>query len=307
MAMDKSSRRRTAPSGPSLFDALEDVEVSTRSGETDYVTDGDGLPAERIKPHTQQKYEIVRFYVEICGSVRRRWVEEYGCATTYIDLYSGPGRAYERATGNFCDTSPLIALASSKVKTGDPGFTHMFLADADGALVDAAAERLKRQGANVMREHGRAEQTVDKLIPALPRGLHFALLDPYSLNAIPFEVIRKLADVEHLDMLIHFSELDLRLNMKFNVEGKQDHLDAVVPNWRKVYDDGRSKEWNRAAILKSWCDSIGALGKQVRGAKGVTARGNVMYHLVLFSGHRLAAQFWSEMERRWPQQQPLGL
>lgn len=44
----------------------------------------DALPAEVLKPHSAEKHAIVERYVDICNSVRGRWVNERGKRATYV-------------------------------------------------------------------------------------------------------------------------------------------------------------------------------------------------------------------------------
>ena len=88
------------------------------------------------------------------------------------------------------------------------------VADADSRLVAATVERLRRENAPVYSETGPAEVTVDRIIPKLNKsGLHFAFLDPYNLGALPFKVIKKLAQLQRMDILVHVSVQDLNRNL----------------------------------------------------------------------------------------------
>jgi three-Cys-motif partner protein len=231
--------------------------------------------------------------------VRRQWVEEYGLAASYIDPFCGPGRVQEQSSGNFLDGSPLLAWDTSQRLFGarDTHFTDVILGDSNEELVDHAATRLREVGANVHTFPGAAEDTVESIAAALRPGFHFAFLDPYALAPLPFSVIKRLAEVDHLDMLIHFSEYDLRLNLDFNVTGAHKNLDRFCPRWHERYEEKESKENIRRAIRELWCEMIGDLGKPVRGARGVTKGTNVQYWLFLFSGNKLAGRFWDEMLR----------
>ena len=61
---------------------------------------------------------------------------------------------------------------------------------------------------------GEANVVINHIIASLdPRGLHFALLDPYNLGALPLSVIEELASVERMDLLTHVSAMDLKRDL----------------------------------------------------------------------------------------------
>lgn len=291
--------RRTKPFAGSLFEHPDAETESPASAPVNYVNDRDGLPAQVIKPHSFQKYERIRQYVEICAAVRRRWKEEYGAAATFIDLYCGPGRVIEDGTGNRFPGSPLLAWDVSCQPFGPGGdtrFSHVFLGDAQESILNAATQRLREAGAPVTPLVGTAEENVDRLVAQLPPGFHLALLDPFSLSALPFRVLETLAGVEHLDMLVHFSEYDLRLNLDFNISGKISTLDPCIPGWRDVVDVNAPAKHQRLAVFNRWCEAVQSLKRPARGYHTVKRGGNVVYYLVLFSEHELAKKFWDALD-----------
>jgi hypothetical protein len=53
---------------------------------------------------------------------------------------------------------------------------------------------------------GAAELTAREIVERLnPYGLHFAFLDPYNLDDLPFTVIESFSRLKRIDMLIHVS------------------------------------------------------------------------------------------------------
>ena len=71
--------------------------------------DHDGHPLDEVGPWAREKHERLRKYVDISRATRRKFVQGTGGAT-YIDLFSGTGRAIIRGTSEKLDGSPLVAF-----------------------------------------------------------------------------------------------------------------------------------------------------------------------------------------------------
>jgi hypothetical protein len=99
-------------------------------------------------------------------------------------------------------------------------FSEVHIADKNPAILQAAASRLRHANAPVFVEQGTAAETVDRVIAKLdPDALHFAFLDPFNLEALAFEIIRKLArKLNRIDILLHVSALDLNRNLRDYIE-----------------------------------------------------------------------------------------
>jgi three-Cys-motif partner protein len=146
--------------------------------------DDDGLPLDEVGPWAKVKHERLRKYVDITRATRRKWVRGSGGAT-YIDLYCGTGRAIIRGTQEKIDGSPLVAFKSAR--DGDVPFSEIHIADSSKESCRAAERRLADAGSPVKTEVGSADATVIRIARKLnPSGLHFAFLDPYNLEALPF-------------------------------------------------------------------------------------------------------------------------
>jgi three-Cys-motif partner protein len=78
----------------------------------------------------------------------------------------------------------------------------------------------------------RNTETVDRIIGKLPRGYHFAMLDPFGIKAMPFSIVSKLLAVDNLDLLIHVSKMSLERNLGHNLLELQSHFDHFFPPWR---------------------------------------------------------------------------
>ena len=251
--------------------------------------DKDGLPATEVGIWTQEKHERLRRYLNAAHGARRRFRNR-----SYIDLYCGPGRSWIRETGEFIDGSPLVAFDSASTH-GDQ-FNNLLIADANAKYVEAAQQRLQLRGANVRAFHGDAHIVVDRVIASLdPRGLHFAFLDPYSLGALPFDVIKKLASVKRMDLLVHVSAMDLKRDLHNYVQpGGPPDLDRFAPGWRGNVNIKQRQDIVRKEIFEHWRRLIRGLGtassdcvEAVENRKGAE-----LYWLVFIARHKLAHKLW---------------
>jgi three-Cys-motif partner protein len=261
-----------------------------------YEQDEDGLPREIVGDWAREKHARLAKYVDISRGPRARFVGRGKAGATYIDLFSGPGKVRIRDATDARNGSPLVAWFES-VRTKTP-FSQIHVADGDGRLVGAAARRLRAAKAHVYEETGLAEETVARIIPKLNKwALHFAFLDPYNLAALPFGVIRQLAQLERMDILIHVSVQDLNRNLLRYIARDRSPLDTFAPGWRQHVDVSRSIEQVRGKLFEYWRSLLGMVGMAIaEAAELVVGRHNQpLYWLAFAARHKLALRFWEEI------------
>lgn len=268
------------------------------------IDEADGLPRELVGAWVRDKHERLKRYVDISGAVRRKWLRNGPAGATYIDLFSGPGRVCVRETTDVLPGSPVVAW--EQAVTSNAPFTQMWVADTHPALCDAASTRLKAADAPAIPQTGDAATTVDRIIDRLNKyALHFAFLDPYNLAGLPFEVIRKLARLERMDILIHVSAQDINRNLRTYVERTASPLDTFAPGWRQQIDVGRPDHYVRAKIFEHWRGLLKTVGmKTAEAAELVTGSNNQpLYWLAFAARHPLALKFWEEIRGIRPEVQ----
>src|ERR1700676_5230113 len=95
----------------------------------DLITGDDGLPAEEVGSWAKEKHNYVRRYVDISRAARKKFLGPGKAGATFIDLFSGPGRARIRETGEWIDGS---AVAAWKIaQSSGSGFSEMLVSDID--------------------------------------------------------------------------------------------------------------------------------------------------------------------------------
>ena len=251
---------------------------------------------DSVGPWAAEKHERLKKYIDAYRSARAMFLPPRGAGgAAYIDLFSGPGRSQLEDTGEFIDGSPLVAYKAAQ--QSGTRFSDLHFNDLETDNVSALRQRIIRLGGTANYYNETASTAVDRVVFALnPSGLHFAFLDPYNLENLPFSVIERLAKLPRMDMLIHVSIFDLQRNLRRYLEDGR-VLDAFMPGWQRKIDIKRNDQIVRAALLHHWLDLIRGLGTSpADGIELVSAtRGQRLYWLVFVSAHELGRKLWNDI------------
>jgi three-Cys-motif partner protein len=256
----------------------------------------DGMTADVVGPWASEKHERLKKYIDAYRAARALFLPPKGTGGAgYIDLFSGPGRSRIEGTTEFIDGSPLVAYkAAQRSRTR---FSEIHLNDLDDGNAFAVGQRIRALGGAARVYNGSADVVVDEIVSALnPAGLHFAFLDPYNLENLPFSIILKLASLPRMDMLIHVSVFDLQRNLRrYAADGQV--LDSFMPGWRDVVNVNQGDQGLRTDLLKYWLSEIVKLGKSpAKGIELVSATGGQrLYWLVFVSAHELGLKLWDDI------------
>lgn len=256
----------------------------------------DHLPREIVGDWAQEKHERLRHYINISRAARRKFEGN----SSYIELYCGPGRSRIKGTQTVIEGS-AVAAASEALKRVP--FGHIHIGDLEPANVAACEARLAQAGSsNVTSYAGKAEETAATITGSLSKsGLHLAFLDPYSIEALPFDVIRHLATLPKMDIMIHVSLMDLQRNVKRLMASGA--LTRFAPGWERSVDPRLRNDLLVLAVFRHWRGLLRGLGLEVGdNVERVTGKKNQpLYWLVLAGFHPLASQFWDEVSNVEPQ------
>lgn len=257
---------------------------------------GDELVVDVVGPWAVEKHERLRKYIDAYRSARAMFLPPRGTGgASYIDLFSGPGRSQREDIDEFIDGSPLVAYKAA-LQSGTR-FSDLHFNDLDDENTRALRQRIAGLGGIANYYSRPAETAVDHIIYALnPRGLHFAFLDPYNLENLPFSIIERLAKLPRMDMLIHVSIFDLQRNLRRYLDDGR-VLDAFMPGWRNSVDAKRNDQAVRTDLLHHWLGLIRGLGTSpAEGIELVSAtRGQRLYWLVFVSAHELGRKLWNDI------------
>jgi three-Cys-motif partner protein len=254
----------------------------------------DNLIVSEVGSWATEKHARVQRYIEIASATRKKYVPPpaWHAGAAYIELFSGPGRSLIRGTKRIIDGSPLVAFNAAQDTVP---FTEMHLNDFDAGNSSAVDARIRALGGAAICYSDPADVAVDKIVAAVnPSGLHFAFLDPYNLEGLSFDIIRKLSKLK-VDMLIHVSVQDLQRNLDLDKYSKPGGVfDSFAPDWRTHVNRKQAINSFRAALMKYWLDEIFKLGTMP--AIGVElivgSKGQRLYWLVFVSGHDHGRKLW---------------
>lgn len=264
----------------------------------------DGGLANTVGSWAEEKHERVRRYVGITRAVRSKFIGQGKAGATYIEPYCAYGRAKIRNTDQFIDGSSIAAWKEC-LKHGST-FTDVFVGDLNGEAVDQCAARLHHLNAPVTAFTGKAEDTIEDICKRLnPYGLHFAFLDPYNLEALPFSILSRLCKFKRMDILIHVSIMDLQRNLPKFISGELHGLDTFAPGWRSQISQLATQDANRRKIFEYWLSSIEKEGKTLAGGVELVtgSKKQNLYWLVLVASNPRAGELWDKIRTITPQKE----
>jgi len=214
-----------------------------------------------------------------------------------IDPFCGPGRVQVKGESFTRDGGSMVAWRQSVAS--ECSFTNVLVGDIDAERSAACQARLVAAKAPVQRFDGAAIDTVNQMVAAVPRGaLCLAYIDPYNLEYLSFSIIKQLAQLEHVDIAVHFSLMDLVRNVDMELDPSRDRFDGANPGWR-----GRAPAVSKASLaswfFSDWCERIRELGFTVSHSMPPIDDGNgrALYRLVFFSRHALPDRIWGDVTK----------
>jgi three-Cys-motif partner protein len=256
----------------------------------------DGLPVMEVGAWAFEKHELIRRYVDISREARRKWQNR-----VLVDLYCGPGRVADRKTPHEIRDGGVLAAYSQSQKNDAP-FSKVIIGDTDPLALQACQKRLEQLGASVIAFCEPASVSAPLALQHLPgNGLHLALLDPFNIGHLPFSVISTLAKRSHLDMIIHYSLMDVARNIEMNFIRNAPTFDAFAPGWKDAIDVRQlTKAEARRKFGEHWQGLIRECGYKladIRPVMNLPGTKNQLYQMLLLQRHPLAEHLWNEIAK----------
>ena len=241
-----------------------------------------------------EKHHLLRRYVGASCAARRKWPKR-----GFIDLFCGPGRTRVKGTDVETDGGAVVAWRQAKLNLVE--FTDVIIGDIDKDSLLACEKRLLALNAPVTALLGPAEQTVDEAIKRLPaNGLHLAYLDPFNMEHLPFTVIEKLATFRNIDIVVHFSVMDLQREIELDFLRDASRFENFAPGWKKHVDvSGLTKHGARIAFVKHWLSLVESLGFRCSKEMPLmtNSKNGPLYRMMFLMRHPLAERLWDEIAR----------
>jgi three-Cys-motif partner protein len=257
----------------------------------------DGFPSGKVLEvgdWSIEKHQLLRRYVGASWAARRKWPKR-----GFIDLFCGPGRT--RIKGSDIETDGGAVVAWRQTKLNSVEFSDVIIGDVDQDSLVSCEKRLLALNAPVTALLGPAEQTVDEAIKRLPpNGLHLAYLDPFNMEHLPFSIIERLAKVRKIDIVVHFSVMDLQREIELDFLRDESRFEAFAPGWKQHVDvTGLTKQQARNAFVKYWLGLVESLGFQYSKEMPLMTNSNngPLYRMMFLMRDQLPGRLWGDVAR----------
>jgi len=259
---------------------------------------------------SEDKYALVGLYDQLFSEgMKNKWDSR-----VYIDLYSGPGLVKVRETNRFLWGSPMLALGVKHP------FDKYIFCEKNPESLSALKKRVKAHfpSADVEFVAGDCDDEIDSICRLIPKAsaanrvLAFCFVDPYDLS-IKFSTVSKLAK-HFMDFLFLLAlNMDANRNQAYYLKRSNTKIDEFLGDidWRarwKVAAETTTFPRFLAEVYAERMESLKYLPvkfetmKQVRsGVKNLP-----LYHLALFSRHKLAYKYWGQVLRYSTPQLPIN-
>jgi len=249
----------------------------------------DGLPASEAGEWAKEKHRLLAQYIDASWGARGKFGP-----STYMDLYSGPGRQFVEETEEIMDGSPLVAWEACKRHPAR--FAQVLISDSK-PFADACEKRLKRIQCPVRVAALNAEEAaIMAAKSADSSGLHLVFADPYNLKDLPWRVFQPLLKLSRVDLIVHFSQADLTRNLDRYFDEDPSPLDDFAPGWRGHVERSGAVQM-RGRFFEYWVGLFKTEGFKLADAVPlvVNAKSAPLYRLALFSRHPLAGKLWNSV------------
>lgn len=242
----------------------------------------DGLPARSVGRWVERKEHFVGRYTSLFArGMRRRWQHR-----AYVELFSGPGLSYNKATGEFTDGSPIRAMLAE--------LTDFVFVDSDAIATEALDLRAgpRKGGRSLTIITADCNDAVDAVRAALPAdALSLAFVDPTGWQ-VRMQTVLELTRDRRVDLLVTFHAGQMKRVTRYSVP----ELDAFFGSnsWRVALALPRHQRseqllrlYNEALVSNGYLPESWRYAVPLRNSRNV-----IMYYLVLFTKHERGLDFW---------------
>lgn len=247
---------------------------------------------------TIEKHDLIDKYMGIFSNGMKNIYKIGGL--NYIDLFSGPGKFFDRTKGIENTGSPLLALEYE--------FRRIFLNDLNLKNVDALRARTTNVDKEIQIYGEDANRVAKKINYALPaNSLSFCLLDPDNMKDLKFSTIEDIsANKKKVDLLINFAYgMDYRRSSRYLMAEESDNLKFDeffgTKEWRDIekrFQD-REDKFRANSLIEIYITQLEKIG-YLKSAEGDrhkyifpihNLRGGLLYYLIFVSKHSRGYDF----------------
>lgn len=252
-----------------------------------YLPASDGLPARKSGDWARRKHHYLRNY---CGITTKALADKL--RLVYLDVMAGPGLCKIKETGEEFAGSPLVAL--------DHEFDRFIFIEDTPELAEALKQRIakhpKAKRAQVIAESWLEVAKAGRLLFD-DKTLVVAFIDPTGISQVPLRAMLELTKNSKIDLLVtiqHSLGITWNVPVYLKSASGQTALDVFLgtKDWRKW-------KWNEPSqftlmAIDYFSDRIKQEG--FIGTRHVSVpEGQPLYRFTLFSRHKLAEKFWTEI------------
>jgi three-Cys-motif partner protein len=281
--------------------------ISPMKNETLFGEPDEFEPTE-VKPHTEDKYDLVRYYCDLFSKgMRNKWKGK----RVYVDLYSGSGKCRIKGTSKILLGSPLIALSV------EAPFDKYIFCESDPISMATLKERVRRlhPKKNVQWVDGDCNEKVLEICNLIPKdNLVLCFVDPFECN-IRHETLKVIAKAAHgVDYLCLLAfQMDAKRAMAHYLKPENRKIDDMLGNmqWRDRWQQEQQMGTDFARFLAlEFARSMEGLEyrrTELADMKviKISEKHVPLYYLALFAKHPTAFKFWSQVLKRAPRQHSL--
>ena len=261
----------------------------------------DGMCTPVVGAWAERKYRLVSEYARMfTSSMRGKWG-----SLSYIDLYSGAGRAIVKPSRQLVLTTLTLALQLQQP------FDHYIFCEIDSANMAALQARASRDFPTLRPKFvpGDCNQTVVQVINFLPRPskvhttLAFCVVDPFAMRSLKFATIQALAQ-RFMDFLVLIPVyMDAQRNRAIYLRPTDKTVDDFLgtSTWRPVWATVSGLRFG-TFIADRFGAQMASLGYNYTGLSDMVVvhhpvKNYPLYRLAFFSRHPLGHKFWEEAKK----------
>src|SRR5262249_12367456 len=143
--------------------------------------------------------------------------------------------------------------------------TQLIFCDVDPDNVRALQIRTRVETNRVTVIEGDCNQQIDQVLANVPEhGLNIALIDPFALQALKFDTLRRLAELKRMDLVIHFPSADIKRNLGQHEKTRQWLNEALgTSEWASKI----SSTTDVAVLIDVLKKQLGSLGYRSQGVR----------------------------------------
>lgn len=275
----------------------------------------DSLPVQCVGPWVEDKYFFLEKYLNASREARRMFADKNNAV--FIDLFAGPGKCIIKNEKREIDSGGIRAF-----KRDEAPFNEYFYFDISSVNTKAFEKRINSKS-NCNVRCGDSNTIINEFVETLsrkPYRYHFAFVDPFGPDGLKFETLRNLAQLNRMDMLIHFPIGAIKRNLRTWKRKTNTILDDFLGlhTWRQQIH-GLSSNRIFKVLIDIFKEQLKSIGYPEEGLKMASSDKDIytglptvlvkntkeveLYVLILASKHSLAQKIWNSVIKIDPQGQ----